>query len=133
MDKFLAASKSLETLMNNGRRKIEALLESRPGHKSLFLDQELAGLLTLLLPVTRLKERDVQRISYLESQPLQIETEHLVFLVQPRVELVHLIALQVFLNHRKCSKVLRFDKRSFDRFVKLLVKPQDEKRCRPYQ
>lgn len=85
----------LKALREQSRLELQELLDGLPGRKLLVLDETLTGPLGLVVEVSVLKARGVEKIYHLLPEPLETDCEHVVYMVRPKLALMGAIASQV--------------------------------------
>ena len=87
-----SAAIDLDYIRESAQRSLLMALDSRRGRKALVLDPHLGGPLTQICQFSTLRQHNVDRMYYLEGGTLETECTEVVFLVRPRLELMHKLA-----------------------------------------
>tara|TARA_B110000977_G_scaffold200781_3_gene292580 strand:- start:30906 stop:33371 length:2466 start_codon:yes stop_codon:yes gene_type:complete len=82
----------LEKVRSDASNSLIHALESRIGRKALVLDPRLGAPLMHLVNMNTLRQLDVDRLYYLEGGTLETTSSEIVFIVKPRLELMHKLA-----------------------------------------
>lgn len=90
-----SAQINLNSLRDHARMELVDALDSVRGRKLLVLDPKLSGPLTFIAQIALLKEHGVENLYHLSGDPLPPECRAVMYLVRPRIELMHLIAAQI--------------------------------------
>jgi hypothetical protein len=93
----------LEKVRSDASNSLIHALESRIGRKALVLDPRLGAPLMHLVNMNTLRQLDVDRLYYLEGGTLETTSSEIVFIVKPRLELMHKLA-EVVMSWCKYSK-----------------------------
>ena len=82
----------LERVRDEARDALFDALASRRGRKALVLDPRLGAPLMRITEMSSLRQHGVDRLYYLEGGTLETTCHEVVFLVRPRLELMHKLA-----------------------------------------
>ena len=82
----------LEGVRDDAAAALVACLESRPGRKALVLDPHVGPTVMRLATMATLRAHDVDRLYYLEGGTLETTCAEVMFVVRPRLELMHKLA-----------------------------------------
>ena len=82
----------LEGVRDDAAAALVACLESRPGRKALVLDPHVGPSVMRVATMATLRAHDVDRLYYLEGGTLETTCAEVMFVVRPRLELMHKLA-----------------------------------------
>ena len=82
----------LDGVRDDAAAALVACLESRPGRKALVLDPHVGPTVMRVATMATLRAHDVDRLYYLEGGTLETTCSEVMFVVRPRLELMHKLA-----------------------------------------
>ncbi|ORX89440.1 vacuolar protein sorting-associated protein 33A [Basidiobolus meristosporus CBS 931.73] len=88
-------SLNINALRDLSRKELTDVLDSARGKKTLVLDPNLSGPLSLITEFSLLKEHGVEKIFYLQSGPLETESSSIIYICRPNIQYVRYIAEHV--------------------------------------
>lgn len=86
------AAIDLEYIREFATRSLLTALDARRGRKALVLDPRLGGPLSQICQFSTLRQHNVEKLYALEGGGLDTDCPQVVFLVRPRLELMHTLA-----------------------------------------